>query len=370
MSLAALTLLLLAPAPVLEAQDQMVLVSGKILDVQRVTSETYREVQYRTLTGAEARKPADQVREVIHDLSPRPLADYARALELIDNGDYGGAADVLQSVLSSDVVRSSRYGWVKQHALYRLARVRFSLGDTDGVAAAVDTLLKEVPDSFFHAPALMLKARALASADKSARARQTWEQLASDVENLGLPEVWAREAELGLVLLDEALTGKALEMKLQELIRKNERDFPMVANRARVEIGKALLEAGDVAGAESHFRRILDSGIADDWTEAAAWAGIGDVAYSRGMAALEKGDEKTLDAAFLEGALANLRVVTLYREQAGLATRSLYYAAMCLERRGDDESRKRARILAGVANNRYRNSPWTARLFQDLHIAR
>ena len=367
LSIALASVLLTSTSPL---TDELVLVSGKVMEVERVTSETYKEVVYKTLGGSDGRKSADQIQAITHDTGSPLLDDYVQAIELLDAGDFQQAIVILEEVLKDDrLIGKARYGWVQQHALYQIARAYFSMGEVKTVAETVDRLLKVVPDTFFYGVALKLKAEALSLAGSNAEARKVFEQLSADVARLGLPERWEREAELGQILLDGALKGPALERKLAQLVEKNRGAHPTVASRANVEIGNSMIQQGDFAGAEQFFRRIIDSGQADDRTMAAAYSGVGDCAYQRGLVAADSG-EASAGEAFKEAFLAHLRVITMHKDVVTQVPRSLYFAAMSFHRRGDEEDRARALQLAGYAGRHYPNSPWTAKVYEDLSIRR
>lgn len=351
----------LLAAPSLQ-QDRIILTNGKILTVDRVTKETYKEVVYKT-GSTEGRKPAQEVREVEHNLGAAVLDDYNAALSMMQEADWAGAVGTLDAVLEDD--RALRLSWVKQHALWRRALCQNALQDPKEVATAVDRLLTEVPDTFFYAPALMLKAEASAAANDTATAAKVYDELAAAVASKGLPELWTREAELGKLLQDKSLSGPDKMKKLQQIVEKNSAQFPQVSSRANVELGGLMLAQEDYAGAEKFFRQILDSGTADSRTEAFAWSGLGDVAYQRG---LKEDDIKRQEAYFLDAAMSHLRVILMHKDVVTLVPRSLYFGGRALTRRSDETSKRQGYFLASMGNARYRNSPWIKRLFEELNL--
>lgn len=360
--LATLACSLILAAPVL-VTDEIELVNGKVLTVDRVTGESFKEVTYKTLGGGTGRKPADQVRTVQHETSAQALDDYQLALDQMANGDFAAAVGTFETVLQNDrLMNRNSYSWVKQHTLSRMARCYYSMADYDEVAATVDRLLTEVPDTFFYAPMLLLKADALAKKGDEAAAEEVYRDLAADVNVKELPERWAREAELGLVLQDENLKGQARQQRLATLVEKNRNDYPTVASRANVEIGNSMVRDGDYSGARSFFQRIVDEGKADDRTIAAAFAGLGDCFYHQG---LEADDADTSRSYYEDAVLAHLRVATMYKEQVELVPRSIFYAASAFKRMGNPaESRDVARRLCEL----YGNSPWVAKMEEELGI--
>jgi hypothetical protein len=352
--------------PAVQPQDSLVLVTGKILEVKKITAETYKEVTFSLASGSSGRKSADQVLEVRHNYSSTLLNDYVSGMEAMDVGDFANAVGLFQDVLNDNRVMSkSRYGWVKQHAMYRQARCMFALADFSGVSAKVKELLVAIPETFFYAPAMMLQAESSRLNQDVAGAKAAYQQLTKAVIDLGLPERWARESELALLLLDTSVKGKDLEVKLAGLAEKNIDQYPTVASRANVEIGNAMVEATQYDKAERFFKKIVISGAADDLTLASAYSGLGDVWFRRGL------DNEDLGAAkvqYQEAALNHLRVVVMHKDAVSLVPRSHYYAAMALHRMNEELARLQSRQLASRLVRHYGKSSWTARLKQDLNL--
>ena len=364
LSLLGATLLLATPAL---PQDEIILVSGKVLRVQRVISETYGEVRYKTTGGAEGSKGSHLVARVDHNLGPSPLDDFAQAVDLMEAGDFRIAIQVFNDVLDDSKVmkETGRYSWVKQHTLFRQAGCMASLADHEGVAITVDRLLAEVPNTFFFAPALMMKADAHVMADNTSDALEVLKVLSRAVETEGLPERWARESELGSLLMDSGISGKEKESKLQQLVEKNLESFPTVSSRARVEIGNAMVADNRHGDAERFFRLIIQDGQATDNTLAAAYSGLGDCSYHRG---LQKEDVESARPDFEEALLSHLRVVTLFKSAVHRVPRSMFYAGMALHRMNTESSRKQARRLASRLNRDFPRSSWAARIKKDLNL--
>jgi len=347
--------------------DELELTSGKIVKVRNIKSETYKEVVYTTSSGGESRKDSGEILEVRHDLGSRLLNDYASAVEAMSEGNFAQAAGVFNDVLADDRLLSrSTYSWVKQHTLFRQARCYFAMANPDGVVATVDRLLAEEPETFFYAPALMLKAEILSIAARDSEAKAVFEQLSGDVSAKGLPERWAREAELGLALLDRSGDAKARERKLAGLAEKNATKFPTVASRANVEIGNVMVEAQDYDKAQLFFERIVQSGQAEGATLAAAYSGLGDCFWYRGDTVETKKEAKVEQ--YERAALHHLRVITMYKDAVQLVPRSHYFAARALRGMGTEESVKQGNQLASRLRRNFPQSPWWARLKSDWSL--
>lgn len=358
LSFLATSLLALLP----QAQNQIVLVDGSVLDVDRITSETYEEVTYKR-GSSESRKASDQVAEVRHAIGHRLLETYAFSVELMDKGLYANAIANFEEVLGDDkLLNRAGYQWVRQHTLFRIMRCQNSLANFAAVSQTADRLVTDVPDTFFYAPALLMKAQAMMQSGNKKGASGVFQQMQEEVRAKGLPERWNREAELGLMLLDAKLEGAVLARSLQGLVERNSADYPAVAARARVEVGNAMVQAADYAGARTFFTGILDEGVGGDLVLAGAISGKADCAYRQALALDSAKEQKP----FLEEAILDfLTVASVYREQVHLVPRAMYYAGDALKRIGDPSGAKQ---VANALRRRFPDSRYKKELFNLLNL--
>lgn len=358
LSLLATSLLAFLP----QTQNEIVLTDGKVLPVDKIVSETFTSVTFKR-GSSEGRKASEEVLEVHHELGNSRLDDYAYAVEAMNSHNYVAAVGAFREVLADESLHSRKtYNWVKQHALWREIRCLNSLADFKSVSERVDVLLTEVPDSFFYAPALLIKAQSKADGGDAAGAIVVFKKLEADVDAKGLPERWRREVELGLLLLDPSKSGADKQMALQGLAERNLSDFPTVASRAQVEVGNAMVEAGDFKNARAFFRKIMDDGNGGEAILAAALSGLGDCAY---LTALALDSPKEQAPHFEEAILDFLTVASVYREEVRLVPRAMYFAGDSLKRLGDFGS---ARNVASRIRQLYPDSSWKKRLFAELGL--
>lgn len=355
------TLLLALAAP--QSGDQIVFLDGTVLQVERVLTENYTEVTYKK-SNQEGKKPADQVQEVRHSLTPRDLGDFKDALDAMDDSDYAKAVAAFNVVLADkDLQSEARYAWTRQHALKNMMLCYAATGNMTQVAATADRLLLEVPDTFFYGRALLTKAQALQDKGDAAGAAAAYQQLLNDVGAKGLPEIWSREAELGLAISAKGGTPTEKQRKLEGLAEKNKDQFPSVANRARVEVGNAMVESEQFKDAKARFQGIVDGGLAARETMASAYSGLGDCAYNMG---LREQDTKKAAALYEEAALHFLRTAATYPEAFRLVPRALCHAGMSMVR---IQKREDAIAIANKLKRNYPSSEWKAKLFQDMNLA-
>ncbi len=346
-------------------QEELILNNGKVIEVERITSETFAEVTYKSKSGGTGRKAAEQVREIKHNLGSNMLNDYANGIDLMNAEDYVSAIQVFNEVLKdARLIDGKRYKWVKGDVLFRQAKCMYSLADFAGVSATVDRLLAEAPDSFYFAPALMAKADSLALAGDSNGAAAAFKQLASEVTAKRLPARWAKQAELGLILVDKANRGATLRRKLEGLVATVDGQYQTVANRAKVEIGNTYIDEENFSKARSFFGDIVEGGEADAATEAAAFLGLGLCDYRAG---LMMEDQERATSKYFAANLNFLRVVVMYKDNVALVPKSMYFSSMCFNRSGGDNRAKAVR-MAGRLLKRYPNSQWVKKAKQDLNL--
>lgn len=358
-SLSAILLALAAP----QAGDQIVRLDGTILTVDRVLTETFTEVTYKR-GSQEGKVSSDQVLEVVHSLAHRDVAEFKDAMEAKADADYPKAIAAFNSVLADrELWEEARHSWTRQHALFQIMNCYAATGNGEQVVAHADRLLQEVPDTFFYGHALTMKAQALFDRGNASGAESAFQQLQGDVKSKGLPELWAREAELGLAVLAKGGTPADKQRRLEGIAEKNKDSHPSVASRARVEVGNAMVEAEQYKDAKARFQAIVDSGKADRDTLAAAWSGLGDCAYNLG---LREQEPKAAAVHFEEATLHYLRLAASYPEVFRLVPRALCHAGMSMVRIGKRED---AFAIANKMRRNYPSSEWKAKLFQDMNLA-
>lgn len=345
-------------------QDRIVLRNGQVLTVDSIQSETYSEVAYRK-AGSDGRKPANEVQAVQHSTTARLLGDYAEGVELMESGDFRRAVGFFEQVLN-DKDLDARHGWTRQHALWRILNCSASLGDLRAIVATADRLLTAVPDTFFYAPALLKKAEALQDLDDAKGAEAVFKKLQGDVGAKGLPEVWARQAELGLALLARGSSAAEKQRLLEGIAEKNRvnPEFADVANRARVEVGNAMVEAGQYQDAKARFDGIIQGGTTDAAILAACYSGLGDCAFNLAMQRVES-DRKQATPLFEEAALHFLRVAATYPEVYRLVPRAMCFAGLAMNHAG---ARPDALQMARKLRDNYPNSSWKKKLFDTLGL--
>jgi len=349
-SLALAALVLTAPSAL---ADTIYLVDGSSIEDAEVTKESYKDVEYK-VDGKRTDVKSDQVLRIAYETKP-PLVD--RGDDAAREGDVFSAIGDLSTYVEGHFSKGGpdrRFPWAPAYALGRLIELQGSVGDLDGVIAAADKLIANVPDARQTPGAHLAKAQAQFRKGDGASATKTLGELESLVQTAGLSRQWVLEVQLGRVVYDDKLKGSAKRDKLRGVAVSAGNEFPVVASRANTFSAESLVEEEKFSEAEAVFREVVDKGKADHSTLAAAYTGLGDCLLQRGQSS--SGDEQ---AELLKGALlAYMRVVVVYEDQTQYVPKAMFYAARIFDQAEDEVSKGRAQRLYRKIMFRYEGSRW------------
>ena len=345
----------LAFASVVSA-DTITLVDGKTLENVTVVNETMKEVSFKQ-DGKSKTVPSDSVVSVEYVKKPK-LVDQADLSAR--EGDVNGAMDTLETYVGGLIEGKGKEPmlWAPAYAMERLIQMAASLNDTDTVVLAADRLIKNAPESRYLPGAYLAKATALADDKKSAEALATIADLRKLVAGQALGQRWKLEADLAEVLADSSLAGAKRRARVIEISGLAGKDYPMVANRARVAEGESYTEgeSKDFAKAKGVFQQIVADPKADKQTLAGAYTGLGDCILAQSIE-LQKAN-KDANASFQSAAEMYMRVVVLYPEEVRYRAKSMFLAGRAFEFQGDDLSKTRARQLYRSVIREFKASTW------------
>lgn len=333
--------------------DTIYLVDGSSIEDAEVSEESYTKVEYK-VDGKRKDVNADQVLRIEYEEKP-PLVD--RGDDTAREGDLFGAIGDLSTYVEGHFEKGGtdrRFPWAPAYALGRLIELQDSVGNLDGVIAAADQLIANVPNARQTPGAHLVKAQAQYRKGDAAGATKTLGALESLVQTAGLSRAWVLEVQLGRVVYDDSLKGSARRDKLRAVAVSAGNEFPVVASRANTFAAESLVEEQKYSEAEAMFREIVDKGKADHSTLAAAYTGLGDCLMQRGQSA--DGEEK---AELLKNALlAYMRVVVVYEDQTTYVPKAMFYAARIFDQEQDEISKERAQRLYRKIMYRYEGSRW------------
>ena len=224
------------------------------IPVFEVTSETWAEVKYRKRNrGTEVTLPTITVVDIKRDSKDANVKSLADAVSELERGNYGVAAQALDSITGAGwrvdpgtgerkytpfdtgdpPGKNKRPPWIREYAHFYFAKARLMDGiarkDRDAVEDALLALEdvavpggdgKETTGGFlgrfqggnsrFYAEALWLRAKALVFLARYDDAKEAFTQLHNDSLKVGLDPRWAYEGKMGAGAIAEA-QGKLVE---------------------------------------------------------------------------------------------------------------------------------------------------------------
>jgi TolA-binding protein len=340
--------------------DTIQRIDGERIEDCTILEEGLRELVYKPARGAEARLAAEEVISVEYKRMPKPLEEAATA---VSDGKFGEAEDSLEAYLAElPAEGDKRFKWAPAYAAFRLIEVRNTLGDLAGAASAADQMIKAHTDSRYLPQAYLLRAQALRQLDKHKQALEGLAAFEALIREKQLAPALELECRLAKALVDPALKGVAKRDQIQIVIDAlGAQPSPALA-RAKAALGEAFLEEALSPGsaqsaklfeqAAQTFHSVVAAELADDASLAAAYTGLGECDYQRGV-----GKERKPE--LVRSALKHfLRVVELYGDQSLYVPRALFMAGRCFDGLEDPTSRARAQSLYRRLASDYPGSHW------------
>ena len=304
-------LVFLALSP-LAAADTIYLSNGQTIADVTVQTEELLNVTYKDGNNSKT-VASDKVLSIDFERMPQAL-DRAEAsvkdqfLEdaLIDFEEY------VEEVLGSDKPLT-RYKWSTAYALNRILELRAGMGDHKGTIDAADDVIAKAANSRYLPGAYLRKAEAIALLGKPQDAVKVVDALGAVITEQGLSARWELERDLAKLLYDDTVQAGQRQRGLEEIIARAGSEYPVVRNRARVAIGEGHVQANKLAEAEKIFAEVTADPKADDRTLAAAYTGLGDCLFQKGVNQNQSGGE---GKASLEQAILNyMRVAVVYKSE-------------------------------------------------------
>lgn len=353
LSLALLAGSLLAAAP---QADTIVPTEGAPITGVEIEEEGLDTVSYKD-DGAIQTIPSERVVSVRYERFPREI-DQAETAAL--EGDLSGAAGILQDYLIE--IRSGekkeKRKWAAPYASRRLLEFYKSMGAGSDVILAADKLIEHHSSSRYLPQAYLAKAEALADMNKLDKANETLTQFQTIIQRQGLSRRWKLECDLALILTDTSLAGSKQRTQLDEIIKRADKDYPVVKNRAALAKGESLVAEAtegvtanaDLLGkAKTLFQRIAEDWSVEDEVKAGAFTGLGDCLFN------ERGNDSER---LMKAGMDYMRVVVSYKEHSRYVAKSMFYAARCFDQRGTQEDKSRARDLDRRLISEFPSSTW------------
>lgn len=350
--------------PGIARPDTIMLADGKSLENVTIVTEGLKEVTFKQ-DGKSKTVPSDTVVSVEFKKKPK-LVDQADAAAA--EGDIAGALSTFETYVGGLINGGGKetMQWALPYALQRLIDLNGSLGDGEAVVEAADLLIANARDSRYLPGAYLSKATVLYDTKKSKEALAVIAELRNVIETQTLGRRWELECDLAAALSDPSLGAAKRRQKVIEISGAAGKDYPMVANRAKVAEGESYIEGDskDFAKASAVFQQIVSDPTSDAATLAGAYTGLGDCMFAKAIDIQKANQDAT--ATFLEAVESYMRVVILFPEQVRYRSKSMFWAGRALEFLGDDASRGRARTLYRTVIREYKESNWAVEAKKQL----
>ncbi|MFH1998652.1 MAG: tetratricopeptide repeat protein, partial [Planctomycetota bacterium] len=135
--------------------------------------------------------------------------------------------------------------------------------------------------------------------------------------------------------------------------------YPEVANKARLRIGRVLIQQKKFAEAEAFFTEIIDSRMEAPDKDVVAGAYLG-----RGLCTLSKRDATKEDNK--QALFDLLRVVVSYKDVGEHQPEALYHAGKCFLLVGDKDAARRSQALFSRLKTDWPASIWAQKAIKEL----
>jgi len=347
---------LLVASPFVVA-DTIYLVDGKTIADITIQTEHLLEVTYKDGNN-EKTVASDKVLAIDYDRMPKVLD---RAETSVKEGFYEDAAidfdEYVTEVLDSDKPLT-RYRWSTAHAMNRLVELSSAVGDHAVTVKAADRLIEKAPDSRHLPSAYLKKAEAVRLLGKAGDAVKIVDQFSAVIADKGLSNRWKLECDLARLIYDDTVQKGQRKKGLEEIVSGAGSKYPVVRNRARVAIGEGYLAANDLKGAEATFGEVTADPKADDRTLAAAFTGLGDCLYQRGVSLNEAG--KDGGEILQQAIISYMRVAVVYKSQVLYTPKAMFYAGRCYAQFQDAQSQEREQRLYTAVLREFAGTTWAS----------
>jgi hypothetical protein len=304
-------LLLLAAAPVVAQDDVIHLVNGTSVTGVRVTGWDIRNLKY-TKSGANEQTSTDMVAKV--ELK-KFAGTYARGLK-----DPGIMLTMAREKLAEKDVLLAQLGFVN-------AAAQYLDGDQAGEGVgALDELQKAIPEAGVVPEVYRQKfeyymglgAKGVASAAQVAKKYQ------ADANANAWPTGLMVEADF-FVALSDRKDPKSFQAAIKGVASKAGGNYPMIANRANIELAHSLRETKDADGAQRIYDDISKKEGVDGSSRAGAYLGLGKILLEKSAA----GDKESFKKAMLLFLRCRLETKDAWPSQQAEA---LYHAILAADK--------------------------------------
>lgn len=348
-STAALLLAVVSPAV---AQDVITWADGTTTDRCRVSDFTVLEVKW-SAGGSNEKKPSD----LVLDLSIEKVRERYKRGYAAKEQNAGDTPDQFLGPAREDIAKQP---FMAQFGLWEAAKFLMETGKEAESFQTLDELLQKLPDSGFVPRALALKIEYYLGANKAKSA----EKVAKDYKDLattkGFPAGYVHEAEFFALMAQDAGGGmkpSELRSQLEHLIAQTEGNYPLLANRCRLQVAHTLRQEKKADEALALYTRIGQEKAVDKTTLAGAMLGTGHLHLAKGS----DSDRESYRAAMI----AFLHVYIDTQEASrDVVAEALFHGAQAATKWGGNDHGLIAGRLRGLLRNdvRFSDTEWAKKL--------
>ncbi|MFH2001156.1 MAG: tetratricopeptide repeat protein [Planctomycetota bacterium] len=283
----------------LSAQNRDVIVrkdSGKKQAVDKVISETYKEITYKS-QSAERTLATDKVKEIIYYDIPDP---YRAAQTYLNKGEYENAISSFKLAMEKRTTRS----WVKTYSLFQIAKAYQQWGAKDSkkyndAISNYEELLKQDPETRFYPEVLFNIGDCYSSLKDNAKAIQAFQTLGQEAYDKKLGVLWEAKAkyekantQLNSGAFDDAerdfrsaMTFAADQAKAAEKVNDNPvlvTELDHLSTMASLRQGTVMIRKNKIKDARRFFDDILSSSSSSRAAKAGACCGLAECLMTEG----------------------------------------------------------------------------------------
>ncbi|GEM_PF-6959125 len=315
--------------------DRIIFTDGRTVKAT-VLQDDYDKVVFAKVGRAKKEVPASKVQRILYGGLPKPFLDGDKAEKAADQGAEN-SQDLYENAARSFelAANSAKRAPVKALGLYRAALCRMKLGLKNKTLLptaikAFQAFLEFAPKSRFSLQARLELARCHRLAGDLQGGLKVLDAFSKRILDETLPVKWDALVQIERIrtLLaggkprDAAPLVDGAARSLAEIQPKTDEVRAYQVELKFLE-GKTKIESKDYSGAQAYYQALLDKSPKDPDIRAAAYAGLGETCYARGMA--KKSVKDLWEAYFHFG-----RAYVLDIRDREMGARVLYYQGATL----------------------------------------
>jgi tetratricopeptide (TPR) repeat protein len=336
--------------------DTIELVDGKKMVRVKIQKEGLLKVEYKKPGLPLQYIDSDRVRLIKYDSTGN---DYKAAVEAFENGGFAEAAELFTVVADNSDSRPV----FKAHCLYRSAECYQKAGAwKDGVGRFTE-FANEYNDHRLYPNALENRAICFMNNGEMDKAKSAFALFQSKVKEKGLPDYWIHESAFWMAFVEERGNPSKALKDYQTLYEATQADFPTVANKARLRIGRVYMDSKKYDEALNLFNEIIANRDPSNEAEreVVSWAYL-----SRGNCIMnmpKKGDGKE---EFKRALYDMLRSVLHYSDVGSTQAESMFWAGKCFQHIGGKDSAKKWQTLFRRIQREWPGTSWAQEATKEL----